>query len=104
MGAYMRKLILVLVFCLLFVPTTDKIQAQSTQDFKVGDKILVLAPQIAVYVHPQAQSVLVEELTTGMVTRVLKIQKDNDGTIWLYINDSGHGWIQAHSTEAILYS
>ncbi len=62
-------------------------------DFVPGVRLLVVVDQVPVYVQPDLSSTVVEELQVNMVSRIIVIETDGDGTVWYYLRDNAFGWV-----------
>jgi len=58
-----------------------------------GDQALILRHWLPVYAQPDASSPVVSEMLRGMVSRVLDVQTDSDGTNWYYLVNNAYGWV-----------
>jgi tetratricopeptide (TPR) repeat protein len=62
-------------------------------EFVLGARLLVVTGPVPVYVKPDLDSTVVEELQINMLSQITAMQEDDDGTVWYYLRDNAYGWV-----------
>jgi tetratricopeptide (TPR) repeat protein len=82
------------VLALLLALPLSQLSAQDS-DLRAGDRVIVLAYRLPVYVQPDSESVIATEMTAGMVSHIVAIQEDENGQQWIYLGDGAYGWVES---------
>src|SRR5438132_13609952 len=78
---------------LLSCPTTPS-RALAGPSFATGDRVLITAQRLLVYLEPDINSPAVSEVNVGNWGNFIKSQPDAQGTIWIYLARGAFGWVQ----------
>jgi tetratricopeptide (TPR) repeat protein len=81
-----------LVLTVVF-PTT-RFSAGTAQELAAGDRVLITASLLPVYLQLDASSPSLIKLSTGQLSRFIKTQQDGRGVTWTYLADGANGWVQ----------
>jgi tetratricopeptide (TPR) repeat protein len=88
------KLLPLYVLALLLVLSVAQLSAQESE-LQAGDRVIVLAYRLPVYVQADTDAVVATEMTAGMVSHIITIEEDDNGQQWVYLSDGAYGWVEA---------
>jgi tetratricopeptide (TPR) repeat protein len=87
------KLLPLYLLALLLVLSVAQLSAQESE-LQAGDRVIVLAYRLPVYVQADTDAVVATEMTAGMVSRIVAIEEQIDGRSWVYLEIGAHGWVE----------